>query len=271
MEKINWFIGHMASSLNKIKEQIKNIDLIIQVLDARATNITSNLELVNLAKNKLVLNVALKSDLADVNNKNNDIVYLSNKDKSFAKILEQKLICLLDEKIKKLQNKGLKNPHFYAMIIGLPNLGKSTLINCFAKHKKVNVENRPGVTKNINLIKINNLISIYDTPGILTKNIEKLSDGYKLGVLGCIDKKILPMHETIQYITDYYFEFCQDQIRKFFEYQEKYEFSSFINYIAKKYNFLKHQNDYDLERTYNFMFEIYSKNKICRVNYEKDN
>ena len=118
MQKINWYVGHMAKSLNLMEKQLDKVDLVIQILDARCPNISSNPELVKLCNNKPIINIALKSDLADLSSKQQDVNYLSIAQKNFVNKVEKIIQEKLADKIKKYKTKGLVNPHFYIMVVG---------------------------------------------------------------------------------------------------------------------------------------------------------
>lgn len=269
MEKINWYVGHMAKSVSQIKQQIDKIDLIIQILDARCINISSNQELLAIFKNKPIINIALKSDLADLKNKNNDVYYLDIKQKNFVNIVQKVIENKLTNQITKLKAKGLINQYFYCIVVGLPNIGKSSFINAFAKKNKVIVQNRPGVTKTINLVKINKYCSIYDTPGILVKNITTLTDGYILGLIGSINKKVLPIEGVVKFGFDFYTKHYFNEFKKYFGFNNELKYQEFLDYIVNKYKFIGKQNSYDYTKAYNYLFNIFVSNKICKVDYEK--
>lgn len=271
MQKINWFIGHMAKSLKQIQSEIKGIDLIIQVLDARAIQSSTNQELVNLAKDRILVNVALKSDLADLTDKKSNVYYFDVKQKNLSTEINKILKNALKSKIERYKAKGLVNPHFYVMIVGLPNIGKSSLINALAKKCRVQVENRPGVTRKVHLIKIDKNFSVYDTPGIFIKNIDSNQTGYILGLIGAIDEKVLSLMDVTEFATNYLFKHYEQQIRKYFSYDKEYNFFNFVNFVAQKNCFLLKKEELDLERTYKYLFKLYKENKIVKVDYEKEN
>ena len=268
MEKINWYVGHMAKSFNSMEKQLNQVDLVIQILDARCPNISSNNELVKLCKHKPIINIALKSDLADLSSKQQNINYLSISQKKFVTIVEKIIQDKLADKIKKYKTKGLVNPHFYIMVVGLPNIGKSSFINAFAKRNKTVVQNRPGITRNINLIKVNKYFSIYDTPGILIKNIANETVAFILGLIGSIDKKVLPIEKLVRFAYDFYTLKYPKEFNNYFEIKKSLLFEQFLNYVANKYKLIGKQNLFDYQKVYEFLFNIFLNNKICKINYE---
>lgn len=258
----------MAKSLNLMEKQLDKVDLVIQILDARCPNISSNPELVKLCNNKPIINIALKSDLADLSSKQQDVNYLSIPQKNFVNKVEKIIQEKLADKIKKYKTKGLVNPHFYIMVVGLPNIGKSSFINAFAKRNKTVVQNRPGVTRNINLIKVNKYFSIYDTPGIFVKNITDEDMAFILGLIGSIDKKVLPIEKVVRFAYAFYTLKYPKEFNSYFEIKESLAYDQFISYIANKYKLIGKQNSFDYPKTYEFLFNVFLNNKICKIKYE---
>ena len=268
MASINWFIGHMAKSTAEIQKELSGIDLVIQVVDARSIESSSNDDLIKLANNKPIVNVALKADLADIKEKDNYIITSIN-NRSIINVIKNAINKALEQKISKLKSKGLVNPHFYLMVVGLPNIGKSSLINKFAYKTKVEVQNRPGVTRKVSCIKVDKNFSIYDTPGIMVKKINSDAVGYVLGTLGCIDEKVLPLEKVVEFNTDFYFKFYEKQIREYFKYEREYEYHKFIEAQGNRLMFIIKNNKIDYERLHKYMFNIFKAGKICKVNYDK--
>jgi ribosome biogenesis GTPase A len=184
----------MARTIRDIKE-IKLIDLVIELVDARAIKASSNNELVKEIQ-KPRITIAVKGDLSDVKSEN--ILICSLKDSSTRKKIIDKLYKTFENKISKMKSKGLLVPQFYVLIVGMPNIGKSSLINYLSKGSKLIVENRPGVTKRKQMIKINENFLLYDTPGVMVKKIDNDEDGFKLGLINAINNKVLPIEETME-------------------------------------------------------------------------
>ena len=216
MKQIQWFPGHMSKALREIGERVKVVDIVIEVVDARAPISSRNPELDKLIGNKQHLILLNKKDLANEQITKNWITYF--KEKGFGALAieatrvnynEVKQVCLtlLKEKFDKEKAKGLRPRAIRALIVGIPNVGKSTLINRLAKRKAANVENRPGVTKSQQLIKIDKDFELLDTPGVLWHNFEEKEIGIKLALIGTIKQSILPKEELcyrlLKYLTNY--------------------------------------------------------------------
>ena len=268
MANINWFVGHMAKSTSEIQKELKDIDLVIQVVDARSIKSSINDDLIKLANNKPIVNVALKADLADIKD-NNDFVITSINNKNIVNLIKAKINKVLESKIQKLKAKGLVNPHFYLMVVGLPDIGKSSLINKFASKNKVEVQNRPGVTRKVSCVKVDKNLSIYDTPGIMVKKIDNDETGYILGTLGCIDQKVLPLDKVIEFNVNFYFKHYEKQIRNYFNYDKEFKYEIFMEDLGNRFKFITKSNKIDYLRLYDYLFNIFKANKICKVNYDR--
>ena len=216
MKQIQWFPGHMSKALREIGERVKVVDIVIEVVDARAPISSRNPELDKLIGNKQHLILLNKKDLANEQVTKNWITQFKNQGMGALAIeatrvnyneVKQACLTLLKEKFDKEKAKGLRPRAIRALIVGIPNVGKSTLINRLAKRKAANVENRPGVTKSQQLIKIDKDFELLDTPGVLWHNFEEKEIGIKLALIGTIKQNILPTEELcfrlLKYLTNY--------------------------------------------------------------------
>jgi len=269
--KINWFPGHMRKATNEIINKLKIVDLVIEVVDSRAINSSSNDELRKLFGNKKIIKIALKQDLADIRkNDDEDIIYGSLLDKNFKNKINRTLYNIMEEKMNKLKSKGMINPKFMVMVIGLPNVGKSSLINYMAPKKTLKVENRPGVTKAQQYRSINKNFNLLDTPGILDKKIRNIETGYKLALINCIKKEVLPIDEVLEWGYNYLTKYYYNAISKYYSYDEMYNYNEFINYLCKKYHYLMDNNELDVNRAIGTFYRDLINCKITRINYEND-
>lgn len=264
---INWFPGHMNKATKKIRE-IKPLDLIIEVVDARAIESSKNNELTTIL-NKPVLTIATKSDLAT--KKGNDSVLIGSvNDKSFREVIIKKLYKMFEQKINKLKEKGLFKPIFYIMVVGLPNVGKTSLINLLAKNKKLEVQNKPGVTRSCQLIKVNENFFVYDTPGVMMKKINEEKVGFILCLLNIIRSDIIPLDEVSEWAFNFYKNNYPKQMESFFFLKDISNLSKddFFIQVANKYGFILKQGGVDIKRSMQFFLNTIKEGKICKVNYE---
>ena len=205
-QQIHWFPGHMNKALNEVENKVKLVDVIIELLDARAPISSINENLEKLIQNKKKIIVLTKIDLADpeatkmwveeLKKKYDSILTLDLKNNSAEAILSKAVISLGKDKWAKEMAKGMKPQPIRTMIIGIPNVGKSSLINRLAKRKAAGVQNKPGYTRGEQWIKVNKDFLLLDTPGILPMSYENQKKAAHLALIGSIREEILP-NETL--------------------------------------------------------------------------
>ena len=218
MTQIHWFPGHMKKALNNITEKIKMVDVVIEILDARAPLSSMNPDLESAIKHKKRLAVLSKADLADPEQtklwseelkKEFDSFVIANlTDPKSTKIISQEVAKLGEEKHQKEKAKGMKPQPIKAMIIGIPNVGKSSLINRVANRKAAGVQNKPGYTRGEQFIKVNNDFILLDTPGVLPMNYDDKQRATNIALLGSIREDILPndvLVKSLLYILRKYY------------------------------------------------------------------
>ncbi len=201
---IQWFPGHMAKTRRMIKESISSVDIIIELLDARIPRSSKNPELDALVVPKPVLTVLNKASLADPNanarwraiyeKEGKHLVLADCIDKKGIDSIIEGVRTILADKIERDREKGMTRT-VKAMVLGIPNVGKSSLINTLAGEKKANVENRPGVTLNKQWIKTPHGIDLLDMPGVLWPKFEDKRVGENLAITGAIKDKVLQSDE----------------------------------------------------------------------------
>ncbi len=266
--KINWYPGHMKKATDGINKKIKVVDLIIEVVDARAIELTRNSDLDKMINNKKKITIALKSDLTDYDFKNDENIIFGNiYDRKFKRKIIDELSNIFSDKIENLKRKGLINPQFLIMVIGIPNVGKSSLINFISMKKNLKVENRAGVTKNQETRIINKVFSIIDTPGILFKRIDDYETGYKLALINCIKREVLPIEKILEYGYNFLISNYYQKIVSFYDLKEKIDFNEFLIFFCEKYNFKKINNEYDYIRAYDLFFKHISNGMIAKINF----
>lgn len=205
--QIHWFPGHMNKALKEIGEKIKIIDVVIELFDARAPLSSINPQLEEIIKNKKRLVVLTKSDLADssitkkweeeLKKQYDSLLTLDLTKASACSAIEKAVSSLGQEKWAKDKKRGMKPQPIRTMIIGIPNVGKSSLINRLAKRKAAGVQNKPGYTRGEQWIKVNNDFLLLDTPGILPMNYDDRQKATNLALIGSVREDILPNHELV--------------------------------------------------------------------------
>lgn len=206
---INWYPGHMAKTKRLIKENSDKIDIVYEVIDARIPYSTRVRELDQSIINKPRILIFTKMDLCDKKETSKWIKYyedagdivvtLDLEHSPNLKPLFSKTKELMNSINDKLINKGMKARRPRILIIGVPNAGKSTLINRLVGKKAVNVGNRPGVTKDLNWIRINDEFELLDTPGILWPKLSEEVVAFNLACFTAIKEEILPIYDVIEY------------------------------------------------------------------------
>ena len=211
--QIHWFPGHMSKALREVEEKIKIIDVVIELLDARAPLSSFNHQLDNLIKNKKKLVILTKPDLADpietkkwqehLSKQYDSLLVLNLTDGNSTNIITKAVSKLGQDKWAKDKAKGMKPQPLKTMIIGIPNVGKSSLINRFAKRKAAGVQNKPGYTRGEQWIKVSNEFILLDTPGILPMSYENKKNAANLALIGSIREDILPNNELVHILLSY--------------------------------------------------------------------
>ena len=188
--QFNWYPGHIAKAEKQLKEKIKLIDMIIELVDARIPESSAHKELREWAGNKPVLRVVSKSDLADPS-LNVAGVKINSKERKNIKAVIKNIEDAAAPINEHYKAKGLVNRPFKVMIVGYPNVGKSSLINALAKKKKTKVENKPGVTRSQQWVDIQSNINIklLDTPGIIPTKFINDDQALKLALCSCVSDK----------------------------------------------------------------------------------
>lgn len=210
---IQWFPGHMAKARREIEEKLKLVDFVMELVDARAPLSSQNPMLQQVLQNKSKMILLMKRDLADTKVTKDWIKYFEERnipalavnvnDKSDVNKVIQLAKELGQEKLDKLLKKGIQPRASRAMIVGIPNVGKSTLINRLANKKIAKVGDRPGVTKQQLWIKVKKEFELLDTPGILWPKFEDQTVGYRLAAIGTIKDQLLSLQDIVVFVIRY--------------------------------------------------------------------
>ncbi len=227
---IQWYPGHMSKALRQVEESLKYVDIVLELRDARVPYSSKNPKIETIINRKPRLILLNKAKMADDKKTHDWIKYYKEKGivalaiDSITRYQINKIIPtakkILKDKLTKEKEKGLKERPIKAMIIGIPNVGKSTLINTLAKKKVTQVGNKPGVTKNLQWINIKEEMMLLDTPGVLWPKFEVQQVGLKLAVTGAIKDKILPLDDVVIYALEYLKKHYPNQLKERFDLEQ---------------------------------------------------
>ena len=203
--QVQWYPGHMTKAKRAMQEDIKLVDLVIELVDARSPLSSRNPDIDTLGKNKARLILLNKADLADpaanqawtgyFEKKGYTVVRIDARRKADLKPIQAAVMTACKEKIERDRRRGIKNRPVRAMVVGIPNVGKSTFINSYAGRACAKTGNKPGVTRGNQWIRLNKEVELLDTPGILWPKFEDPQVGIRLAVLGSVKDDILNSDE----------------------------------------------------------------------------
>ncbi len=278
-QQIHWFPGHMNKALNEVENKVKLVDVVIELLDARAPLSSINENLEKLIQNKKKLIVLTKIDLADQNatkewveelkKKYDSILTLDLKNNGAEAILSKAVINLGKDKWAKEMAKGMKPQPIRAMIIGIPNVGKSSLINRIAKRKAAGVQNKPGFTRGEQWIKVNKDFLLLDTPGILPMNYENQKKAANLALIGAIREEILPNETLGEMLLEYLRNQYPSALNDRFAIETVGDRITVLNQIAERRKLVDSTGQNDLLRAEALLLKEFKDGLLGKITLEK--
>lgn len=270
MATIQWFPGHMSKARRQVQENLKHVDFVTILVDARLPLSSQNPMLTKIVGDKPKLMILNKTDLADSNRTKEWRNYfekqgiktlaVNSKEQATVKLVTDAAKSLMADKLAKLRERGIQKETLRTMIIGIPNAGKSTLMNRLAGKKIAVVGNKPGVTKGQQWLKSNKDLEILDTPGILWPKFEDEIVGLKLALTGAIKDQLLPMDEVTIFGLNFFKKYYPERlVERFKGISLEEEAPEIIMAMTQKLGF---RDDYD--RFYSLFVKDVREGKLGR-------
>ena len=276
---IQWYPGHMTKAKRMMQEDMKLIDIVIELLDARVPLSSRNPDIDTLANNKYRLVLLNKCDLADRNitaawenyfkEKGILVVTINARDGQGMKSITAKFQEACLEKIERVRKRGILNRPIRAMIVGIPNVGQSTFINSYARKACTKVGNKPGVTKGKQWIKINKNVELLDTPGILWPKFEDESVGEHLAYIGSINDEILQKTELACDLITFLTEEYPNLLHERFEVDESQAAADILHGIALNRGCLLKGQELDYEKAASILLDDFRSGKLGSISIER--
>lgn len=284
---VQWYPGHMTKAKRMMQEDIKLIDLVIELVDARLPLSSRNPDIDTLGQNKARLILLNKSDLADqranrlwteyFKNKGFFVLEVNSRDNTGIKNVDAIIQEACREKIERDRKRGIINRPVRAMVVGIPNVGKSTFINTYAKKACTKTGNKPGVTKGKQWIKLSKTLELLDTSGILWPKFEDKAVGLRLAFAGSINDEILNLTELTMELIKFLEESYPDTLaeRYSIDYDKKDgktletgEITDILYKVAEKRNCVVKGGEYDIDKAAKIILEDFRKGKLGRITLE---
>lgn len=277
--QFQWYPGHMTKAKRQMQEDIKLVDLVIELVDARIPMSSRNPDIDELGKNKARLILLNKADLADerqnqawmayFEKKSYFVVRMDARSKAQMKPVNGVILDACKEKIERDRRRGIKNRPVRAMVVGIPNVGKSTFINSFAGKACAKTGNKPGVTKGKQWIRLNKNVELLDTPGILWPKFEDQSVGLKLALIGAIKDEILNIDEMSLELIKYLQQDYSDALCARYALDACDDALKVLEGIAANRACIKKGGEADLSKAAALLLDEFRSGTIGRITLEK--
>ncbi len=273
---VQWYPGHMTKAKRMIEENLKLIDVVVEIVDARVPISSRNPDVNKLTNNKDRVIVLNKVDLADeyetsrwaeyFKNEGYTVVLANGKSGKGVKDIIKSIDIACEAKLARMKRRGIKKP-LRAMVIGIPNVGKSTVINKLIGRSSAKTGNKPGVTKGKQWLKIKNKIELLDTPGVLWPKFEDKQIGLNLAMIGSIKDEIVQGRALGLKIIEF-LKANSDVLSTLTDVDTEDAYDIFLG-IGREKNFLAKGEEIDEERTAKFLMEQFRNGKFGRFSLEK--
>ncbi|MBO4538528.1 MAG: ribosome biogenesis GTPase YlqF [Erysipelotrichaceae bacterium] len=277
---INWFPGHMAKARREMSENIKNVDLVIEIRDGRIVASSENPMLREIAANKPRLIVISKKDKAEdevtaawidwFRDRGYEAIALNLvADRSISKKISEACLKIMADKIARYKARGMKHVEIKAMVVGIPNVGKSTLINSVAQKKAAKTADRPGVTRSLQWIKISQDVALLDTPGVLWPKFDDEKTAFNLAITGAINDNILPIEDVVRYAVSELLKNHPEKLAQRYGIETEGDALSVIDRIGEARGCLLAEGGYDYKRIYALILKDIRDGNLGGISWEK--
>lgn len=273
-----WYPGHMTKAKRMMQEDIKLIDVVIELVDARIPFSGKNPDIDEIAKNKSRIILLNKFDLADEKNtlkwkewfekQGFFVAFVNSKNGRGVKEVHNVIQQACKEKIERDRKRGIINRPVRAMIVGIPNVGKSTFINSFAGKACAKTGNRPGVTKGKQWIRLNKNVELLDTPGILWPKFDDQAVGLRLAFIGSIKDEILNVTELALELIDFLQSHYAGKLAERYGIEEQEDRVKVLEEIADVRACRLKGNELDYEKAANLILDDFRNGKLGRITLE---
>ena len=274
----HWYPGHMSKAKRQMTDELKLIDVVIELVDARIPMSSKNPDIEKMAANKSRVMILNKYDMADpaisakwkkfYEERGYYVVNVNAKNKKDFKTVQSVITESCKEKIERNLKKGIKNKPIRAMICGIPNVGKSTFINTFVGKASAKTGNKPGVTTGKQWIRIGNNVDLLDTPGILWPKFEDEMIGKRLAFIGSINDNILVPSEMAYDLIEEIMKLYPSAISNYYEVETDCDKYKILENIAVKRGCLVKGGNLDLERAARLLIDDFRSTKLGRLSLE---
>lgn len=276
---INWFPGHMTKAVREMEQNIKLIDIVIEILDARIPFSSRNPIIDKLAKDKYRLLVFNKTDLADpaltkkweeyYKEKGWVSVSMDSRKTKDARNITPIVMEICKEKLERDRRKGLLKRPIKSMIVGIPNVGKSTFINSYAGRASAKTGNKPGVTKGVQWIRLGNNLDLLDTPGVLWPKFDDKITGINLALIGSINDNILSKYDLALHLIDFLENNYCGIISKRYNIEEVKEGHEVLSSIADTRKCILKGGEPDIEKAATILIDDLRNGSLGKISLEE--